>query len=205
MASIWLIDQNSLPAPRTEFDLAVWSVEPAPAETQARSWAGWAETALLAGNIRHGQVAAFTAEPAPWLAWDVAIGTGKIWRWREHYLAWLAAADLRNPEIARALSLAGVELLVVSDSAVYASPYINPLWRAVQSEQIFGLQLGPEPQFFLPCEIDGDEDGVGALAHTSGGWAVMVDFDRLTEARRLQPLRRGLRSELYRQLAWWHQ
>lgn len=205
MDSVWLIEQGDLPAPRAEFDLALWPTEQPPTESQARTWAGWAETPLIAGRIEDGQVVSVTPGLEIWSALDVAYGTGKIWRWHGRYLAWMAASDLRTPEIARALSLAGIELLVVSDPAIYTAAFTNPLWRAVQSEQIFGLQLGPEPQLFLPCEIDDDENGLGELGRTAAGRVAMIDFERLREARRLWPLRAGLRTSLYRRLAWWQQ
>lgn len=203
MDNVWILGSDELPAPHKEFDLAVWAVTEQPAEAKARSWAGWSDTPLVLGDIDAGRILAFTAAPQPWRGADVAVGSGKIWRWGQRYIAWLPVGDVLVPEIPRALSLAGVELIIVSDPHTYPTPYMDPLWRVVQSEQIFGLSLAALPRFYMPCELDPDQVGVGDVHPLSCGHSVQIDFSRLAEVQRIMPLKAGFRPDLYCQLSWW--
>lgn len=202
MFKIWLIGGPELPPPQSGFDLAIWPTTGAPSETKLRTWAGWSETYLLAGDVGAGAAFGFTSAPSIWPAADLAVGRGKVWRIRHHYIAWLDASDLEIPEIPRALGLAGVEL-VIGPAQQYPSAFADPLWRAVQSSQLYGLGWGAQPQLYLPCELDADEDGAVPLESTLGGYGLALDFDRLAEARRLFPVAQGLRPALYKALPWW--
>lgn len=202
MAKIWVVAQDELPPPRSGFDLAIWSTMKLPSETQVRTWAGWSETTILAGDVASRAVLAFQPDLQIWPGTDLAVGSGKIWRFQNHYIAWLDQRDAQIPEIGRALALAGVGL-VIARTDEWPSPFLDPLWRVAQSEQIYSLTLGAHPRLYVPCEVDFGEDGVVDLESISGGFEAEFHIGRLAEARRFMSLHRGLRPTLYRAHAWW--
>lgn len=200
MASIFVIQDEKLPPPATGFDLTIWPTRQRASVTQIRTWAGWSESYVLAGAIDH--LMAFRPDLEEWPGSSLAVGNGKIWRFEDRYIAWLEADAYNIPEVPRALALAGVELMI-AHTALGPSPFLNPLWRAVQATQVYGLALGSEPQLFLPCELDPREEGVVPLQDTPGGLLADVDFAWLEDARRLFPIHRGLRPKLYKMNRWW--
>ncbi len=202
MVSLWILQHDSLPAPRIGSDLVIWPTTTLPSPTQLRTWAGWSEAAILAGMIETGHVLAFRPHPQEWPDVALAIGSGRIWRFHGRYIAWLAEDDLAVPEIPRALALAGVDLILCRTAPQPLHP-LNPLWRAVQANQVYGLTLHENPVLYLPCELDPAEEGVLALSAVPGGLRAELDFERLADARRLYPVRQLLRPGLYKQQRWW--
>ncbi|NMP20828.1 hypothetical protein [Sulfobacillus harzensis] len=202
MAKLWIIVDNQLPPPETHYDLAIWPTHQEPTEAELRSWAGWAETPLLAGSVHTG-VWGYTRDLKEWPSSDLSLGQGRVWRFDGRYLAWLDSIALRVPETARALALAGVDLLIAENPKTPPTPYQDPLWRSVQANQIFGLTVAPEPFWYLPCDSDPNEEGWSQPTRVSGGYAISYDFQDLAQARRLFPIHQGLRAPLYRQERWW--
>lgn len=170
--------------------------------TKVRTWAGWSETAIIARNVDSGVMLAFDSEPSEWVGTELVVGAGKVWRMDNHYMAWLDANALNTPEVGRALALAGIEV-VVAHSDFQSNPFLDPLWRVVQSEQIFGLALGNVPRLYLPCEADPDEDGVQELDPVPGGFRATLSFRDLLSVRRLLAIHHGLRPGLYNSFPWW--
>jgi hypothetical protein len=203
MAKLRLITQEQLPAPEPGWDLAIWSHPDLPSETQLRTWAGWSETHLLAHDQTRHALWSFDPQSTPWKGSDIAVGSGRVWRFDGRFMGWLTEDDARIPEIGRALSLAGVGL-VVGQSSAWPSPYLDPFWRIAQANQIFALVTGPHPRFYRPCDTDPDQDGQALLASVPGGLEVAFSWDELLEARRLAPIHRGLRPTLYKANRWWH-
>lgn len=199
---VWVITHEELPAPRAGLDLAVWAPPRLPSETQLRTWAGWSETHLICHDGVQGTNHGFTPRPDLWPGTDVAVGGGTIWRWSDHYVAWLDAGDAAVPEIGRALALAGVSL-IIGRSSTFSTPFLDPYWRLAQANQIFALVVWPEPRLYLPCEVDPDEDGVAQLSMAPGGAEADLEWGQLIEARRLSPIHRGLRPDLYKAHPWW--
>lgn len=202
MAKVWIIQHPELPAPSQGYDLVIWPATELPSPTQLRTWAGWSETYLVAGDLDLGQILAFRPLPEDWPDTLLAVGSGRVWRFQDRYIAWLTNDDLMIPEIPRALALAGVDL-IISGARSLSDPYLDPLWRAIQANQIYGLALGAEPRLYLPCELDSAEMGVAPMEPAQGGAAVEIDFGRLMEARRLYPVRQQLRPQLYKSERWW--
>ena len=202
MAEIWVVHGDQLPPPRVGYDLTIWDTAELASETQMRTWAGWAETRLLAGTPA-GDLAGFDPRPDLWPGTDFALGGGKIWRFNHRFVAWLTPSLYQIPEVPRALALAGVELMMGSRSASGADPALDPLWRAVQANQVFGLALGEQPVLYLPCEIDPTQEGTMPLDPEPGGWRTTIRFEELDDARRLLPVLPGLRMPLYRANGWW--
>ncbi len=202
MAKILLVCQSELPPPRPGYDLVIWPGQNAPSHSRFRSWAGWSESALLVGNLADGTVIGYSPQGTDWSGTDLAVGLGKVWRFQHHYIAWLQQSDLRVPEIARALSLAGVGL-IIADSGQYASPFLDPLWRAVQANQVYGLAVGSSPALYLPCELDSEESGVLPLNPDGGDLSVEVALEHLNAVQKAVPIRQGLRPHLYKAHRWW--
>ncbi|PSR23822.1 MAG: hypothetical protein C7B45_02075 [Sulfobacillus acidophilus] len=201
MPNIWIIRENELPAPRTGYDLVLWMAPRLPAEVQVRTWAGWSETPIIAWDAS-GAMLAFNAQPQEWKHTILAIGSGRVFKFQGHYIAWLVEADLRIPEIPRALAVAGVTL-IISTTAHWTPVYLNPLWRAAQANQIWGMTVGEYPALFGPCELDPAEEGVMPLTSEGTLCSVSLDFNQLSEARRIFPVHQGLRANLYRTQKWW--
>lgn len=202
MPNIWIVMPEELPPPQSGYDLALWCTHKLVSDTKVRTWAGWSETAIIAHDIDRGQMLAFDSEPSEWLGTDLVVGSGRVWRMDNHYIAWLDPQALSTPEVGRALALAGIDLIVAySDSG--PSPFLDPLWRVVQSEQIFGLALGNVPRLYLPCEADPDEDGVQELDPVPGGFRAAFNFRDLLPVRRLLAIHQGLRPGLYKSFPWW--
>lgn len=183
-----------------DIDLAIWVADAAAPEAHVRSWAGWSECHVLAGF--HESWCGYRPNLDPWNGTALAFGNGYIWRFGRHYLAWVDHATLMVPEVPRALALAGV-VLIISHGEEGPSPYVHPLWRAVQANQIFGLRAGPVPSWYLPCDIDPGEEGVSGMEAQAGGWTIEFDVEQLMEARRRFPIHQGLRPTLYKAEAWW--
>ena len=202
MAEIWVARGEGLPAPTAGYDLTIWDTAQLPSETQMRTWAGWAETHLLAGSPAD-LLMGFEPRPDLWPGTHFALGGGKIWRFHHRFVAWLTPSLYQIPEVPRALALAGVELMLSSNSATARDPALDPLWRAVQANQVFGLALGPEPALYVPCEIDPTQEGCMPLESDQGGWRTTLRFEDLDDARRLFPVLPGLRMSLYRENGWW--
>ncbi len=203
MAELWVVRGAELPPPAAGYDLTIWETADLPSETQMRTWAGWAETHLLAGNPA-SVLTGFEPRPDLWPGTDFALGGGKIWRFNHRFVAWLTPALYQIPEVPRALALAGVELMIGSRSTSVGDPALDPLWRAAQANQVFGLALGAEPVLYLPCEIDPAQEGSMPLAAEPGGWRATLRFEELADARRLLPVLPGLRMSFYRENGWWH-
>jgi hypothetical protein len=201
MAKIWIIRDADLPPPRSGYDLVLWVAPRLAAPVQVRSWAGWSETPIIACDTV-GEMLAFSDRPQEWTHTVLAVGSGRVFKFQGHYIAWLAEADLRIPEIPRALAVAGVTLIICATSH-WDPMYLNPLWRAVQANQIWGLNVGEHPALFGPCELDPAEEGVLPLDYDDSCCYASVDFDRLSDARRMFPIHQGLRAPLYRAQKWW--
>ena len=202
MAKILAVRQSQLPPPRPGYDLVVWPTENLGSPAHLRSWAGWSESAILVGDLSQGALMGYTARAQDWPGTDLAVGLGKVWGFQNHYIAWLQEADLRVPEIARALSLAGVSLIIAVTSR-WPTPFLDPLWRTVQANQLFGLALGPCPALYSPCELDSQESGVIPLQETGGNLFLEVVFERLEVVRKAVPIQQGLRPHLYKTHYWW--
>jgi hypothetical protein len=200
MTRLYLTTQDELPPPIRSIDLAIWAAPATLSEAHVRSWAGWSECHVLAGS--RDSWCGYRPNLDQWPAAPLAFGYGYIWRFGRHYLALVDHATLMVPEVPRAMALAGV-VLIISQSEEGRSPFIHPLWRAVQANQIFGLRIGRVPSWYLPCEIDPDEQGIGLMAVEAGGWVIDFDVERLMEARRRFPIQQGLRPTLYKAQAWW--
>lgn len=204
MAKIWVITDSALPSPQPGCDLALWVGTNPPSHAEMRSWAGWAETPLIAGNPITGELLAFTASLKEWAFSELAMGNGRVWRFQNRHIAWLDADALKVPETGRALALAGVELILAQTlSEPPASVYLDPLWRTVQANQIYGLRLDDDPHLYLPCELDPREEGWTRLEREPGGFAASLEFGELEDARRLFPIHRGLRPTFYHRERWW--
>lgn len=202
MAKVWIIAESELPPPRTGYDLVLWSTAILPSATQTQTWAGWAETHIIA-RTPAAETLAFTPHPRDWAATDLAMGNGRVWRFEDRYVAWLDRSALLVPEVGRALSMAGVELIVSDTDQRYPSPFLDPLWRTVQANQIYGLSLDTSPRLYWPCEIDPAEEGFQALEREPGGFSATLDFSALESARRLFPIHQGLRLDVYQSHGWW--
>lgn len=203
MPKLWIINTDSLPAPRTGFDLAVWAVSPLPPPTALRTWAGWANCPVVALDPHTHAALSFTAEPREWRNVALAVGDGHVWRYQGQYVAWLSAAATAVPEVARALALAGTVLIIAPGQAPDSRPWLDPLWRVVQANQVYGLALGVQPRLFVPCEAGAEDTGELALSREIDGWSIDLDTRALLEAQRLYPIRAGLRPALYKRLRWW--
>ncbi len=202
MVKIWIITDDQLPSPRTGYDLALWRTGTLPSPAELRSWAGWSQAPLIAGSV-HKEFQSFTRDLKEWPATELNMGQGRVWRFHERYLAWIDSEALGVPEAGRGLAMAGVEFIIGESSGDYPTPFLDPLWRTAQGNQIFGLAWGATPAFYLPCEVDPKEAGWLGPDGAPGGWTVILDFQELEQARRLFPIRPGLRLPLYRQESWW--
>jgi len=203
MSKLWIINTNTLPTPRTGFDLAIWAVSPLPQPTTLRTWAGWASCSVVAIDPTTNEAISFTGDPREWPDVALAVGDGHVWRFERQYLAWLGAAAVGVPEVARALALAGTALIMAPLRDAEDAPWLEPLWRMVQANQVYGLGLGPHPRLFVPCEAGAEETGELVLTREIDGWSTDWDVRRLFDAERLLPIRATLRPDLYQHLRWW--
>lgn len=202
MGKLWILTDDHLPSPQTGYDLALWCTRTLPSPVELRSWAGWSETPLIAGSV-HGHVESFTRDLREWPATELSMGQGRVWRFQNRYLAWIDSEALVVPEAGRGLAMAGVDLMVGESPGDYPTPFLDPLWRTVQANQMFGLAWGARPSLYLPCEVDPNQAGWLDLERAPSGSTVSLDFQELEQARRLFPIRQGLRARLYRQECWW--
>ncbi|MCY0879860.1 MAG: hypothetical protein OWU84_13095 [Firmicutes bacterium] len=201
MAKLYLTMSEELPAPVRDADLAIWWPSRTVSAEEVRSWAGWSGTYLLARgdpDVWH----AYRPNLSEWPSVALVVGQGRVWRFEKRYLAVIDPDTLMIPEVSRALALAGVAILI-SYGHDGPSPFLHPLWRAAQANQIFALRIGPEPRWYLPCEVDPAEEGVQPCRPEPGGWTVDFDFAQLGDARRRFPIQQGLRPSLYKSQAWW--
>lgn len=202
MAKIWIVPEGPLPSPEPGASLVFWSVQNPPSGT-VRSWSGWAETPVIAGQLGRDSCIAYTPDMREWRSSLLSVGQGRVWRFEERYLVWLHPDALHLPEIGRALALAGVVIVVVVGDAPCDVGYLDPLWRTVQANQIFGIRVSGTPRLYMPCELDPQEDGTVVLERYAGGYAVDLPLEELAAVRRSFPIHQGLRPDLYRQERWW--
>lgn len=203
---IRILYEAPLPAPASGWDLTIWITPELPTETAMRTWAGWAETQLLALSTTELHLSSgYTRDSRDWASSALAVGPGCVWRYQSRYIAYLDPHALRIPEIPRALAQAGVELVIVFEPAYHSLfPYLDPLWRIVQANQIYGLRLSSfPPQCYVPCELDPAEEGVVALSLVDACYTMELNFSHLHDDKKIVSLQRDLQVAAFRAHPWW--
>lgn len=200
MPNLWVLHEDKLPPPTQGYDLTVWWTEHPPGATPLAEWAQWTETHLIVVGPEgaHG----YRPDRTAWPCTLLDFGRGQVWRFQGRYIASLDEDALRIPEIPRALAQASVKLCLTNPGP-HTSPFLSPLWRAVQANQIFGLSAQASHMLYVPCECDPTEQGIRPGASVPYGTLWSLDFDELDEAARRLPIESGLRMSLYRENAWW--